>query len=173
MHYFHLRLFYIHESSSHIIILVDGFHISWEGKLWRIEARKHYKARGAFLLETDCGLKLYKSFEGSKNRALFEDKVKQHLFLNGYPNTDLFVRTIEDEILSEDSAGCQYIMKSWFWGEECNLKELSQIETAAANLGRLHSVLKGVEFTAEQMEHNISSDLMDTFDKGKKTEERI
>jgi len=41
IHYFHLRLFYIHESLSHIIILVDGFHVSWEGKLWRIEARKH------------------------------------------------------------------------------------------------------------------------------------
>ncbi len=142
-------------------------------KRYRLKIYNIYKARGAFLLETDCGLKLYKSFEGSKNRALFEDKVKQHLFLNGYPNTDLFVRTIEDEILSEDSAGCQYIMKSWFWGEECNLKELSQIETAAANLGRLHSVLKGVEFTAEQMEHNISSDLMDTFDKRNRELKRV
>ena len=63
-------------------------------KRYRLKIYNIYKARGAFLLETDCGLKLYKSFEGSKNRALFEDKVKQHLFLNGYPNTDLFVRTI-------------------------------------------------------------------------------
>jgi hypothetical protein len=142
-------------------------------KRYRLKIYNIYRARGAFLLETDCGLKLYKCFEGSKNRALFEDKVKEHLALNGYPNTDLFVRTLEDDIISEDSVGCQYMMKNWFWGEECNLKELSQIEAAASNLARLHNVLKGVEFSEEQLEHNISPDLMETFDKRNRELKRV
>lgn len=142
-------------------------------KNYRLKIHNIYRARGAFLLETDCGLKLFKCFEGSKNRALFEDRVKEHLFMNGYPNTDLFVKTVDDEIISEDGAGCQYIMKNWFNGEECNLKELPHIEAAAANLARLHGVLYNVEFSNEQMEHNISSDLMETFEKRNRELKRV
>ncbi|MHB8129910.1 MAG: hypothetical protein ACYDEX_13010 [Mobilitalea sp.] len=142
-------------------------------KRYRLKIYNMYRARGAFLLETDCGLKLFKCFEGSRNRALFENKVKEHLLLHGYNNTDLFVKTLEEEIISDDSAGCQYIMKNWFWGEECNLKELSQIEAAAANLARLHCALKEVDFTKEQLEHNNSPDLMETFDKRNRELKRV
>jgi Ser/Thr protein kinase RdoA (MazF antagonist) len=142
-------------------------------KRYRLKIYNIYRARGAFLLETDCGLKLYKCFEGSRNRALFENKVKEHLLLHGYNNTDLFVKTLEDDVISEDSAGCQYIMKDWFWGEECNLKELSQIESASSNLARLHCILKDVEFTQEQLEHNISPNLMETFDKRNRELKRV
>jgi Ser/Thr protein kinase RdoA (MazF antagonist) len=142
-------------------------------KRYRLKIYNIYRARGAFLLETDCGLKLFKCFEGSRNRAMFENKVKEHLSQHGYHNTDLFVKTLEDDIISEDSAGCQYIMKNWFWGEECNLKELSQIEAAASNLARLHLLLKDVDFTKEQLEHNISPDLMETFDKRNRELKRV
>jgi Ser/Thr protein kinase RdoA (MazF antagonist) len=142
-------------------------------KKYHLKIYNIYRARGAFLLETDCGLKLYKCFEGSKNRALFENKVKEHLASYGYPYTDVFVKTIEDDIISEDSAGCQYIMKNWFWGEECNLKEMSQIETAAANLARLHCVLTDVDFTKDQLERNISPDLTETLDKRNRELKRV
>jgi len=132
-----------------------------------------YRARGAFLLETDCGLKLFKSFEGTINRANFEDKVKEHLFGHGYHNIDLFVRTMKGEIISQDSSGCQYTMKNWFWGEECNLKELSQIEIAAANLARLHNILVNVDFKKEEMAYNISSNLPQTFEKRSRELKRV
>lgn len=142
-------------------------------KKYRLKIYNIYRARGAFLLETDCGLKLYKCFEGSKNRAGFEHKVKEHLLDEGYINTDLFVKTIDDELLAEDGAGCQYIMKNWFWGEECNLRELSQIETASANLARLHNLLRDVDFSNEQIEHNISPNLVETFDKRNRELKRV
>ena len=142
-------------------------------KRYRLKIYNIYRARGAFLLETDCGLKLFKCFEGSRNRALFENKVKEHLFQNGYLNTDLFIKTMDDDIISEDSAGCQYIMKNWFWGEECNLKELSQIEVASANLARLHCSLTEVDFTKEQLEHNICADLTECFDKRNRELKRV
>lgn len=142
-------------------------------KKYHLKVYNIFRARGAFLLETDCGLKLFKCFEGTVNRALFEHQVKEQLQLHGYANTDIFVKTIDDEIISEDSAGCQYIMKNWFWGEECNLKDLSQIEAASANLARLHNILKDVDFTKEQLEHNIAPDLMDTFDKRNRELKRV
>ncbi len=142
-------------------------------KKYRLKIYNIYRARGAFLLETDCGLKLFKCFEGSRNRAIFENKVKEHLFQNGYYNTDLFIRTMEDDIISEDNAGCQYIMKNWFWGEECNMKELSQIEMASANLARMHCILTNVDFTKEQLEHNICADLTETFEKRNRELKRV
>lgn len=142
-------------------------------KRYSLKVYNIYRARGAFLLETDCGLKLFKCFEGSRNRALFEHKVKEHLFQNGFHNTDLFVKTIEDDIISEDSLGNQYIMKNWFWGEECNLKELSQIEASSTNLAKLHCILQKVDFTREQLEYNISDDLTETFDRRNRELKRV
>jgi len=142
-------------------------------KRYSLKIYNIYRARGAFLLETDCGLKLFKCFEGSRNRAQFEHKVKEHLFQNGFHNTDLFVKTIEDDIISEDSLGNQYIMKNWFWGEECNLKELSQIEASATNLAKLHCCLKDVDFTKEQLEYNISDDLTESFDRRNRELKRV
>lgn len=142
-------------------------------KSYRLKIYNIYRARGALLLETDNGLKLFKCFEGSKNRAMFEHTVKEHLSTNGYFNIDLFIKSTEDDIVSVDSAGCRYVMKNWFWGEECNLKDLSQIELASANLARLHLALKGVEFTQEQLEYSVTGDLMDTFEKRNRELKRV
>lgn len=142
-------------------------------KKYSLKVYNIYRARGAYLLETDSGLKLLKCFEGSKNRAIFEHNVKEHLFMHGYYNTDLYVKTIEDEIVAEDQSGCHYIIKNWYWGEECNLKELSQIELASANLANLHNVLRGVEFSKEQLEYNIIGNLNETFEKRNRELKRV
>lgn len=142
-------------------------------KRYRLKIYNMYKARGAFLIESDNGLKLYKCFEGSKNRALFEHKIKEHLLEKGYINTDLFVKTIDDDIIAEDSSGCQYIMKNWFWGEECNLLELSQVKAAASNLARLHNLMTGIDFSREQTTYNIAADLPQTFDKRNRELKRV
>lgn len=132
-----------------------------------------YRARGAYLLETDKGLKLLKCFDGSKNRVIFEHIIKEHLYNNGYCNTDLYVKTIEEDIIAEDQSGCRYMVKNWFWGEECNLKELSQIEVASANLAKLHNTLRGVKFTEEQLEYNITDNLKETFEKRSRELKRV
>lgn len=142
-------------------------------KQYPLKVYNIYRARGAYLLETDSGLKLLKCFEGSRNRALFEHSVKEHLYMHGYYNTDLYVKTIEDDIIATDQFGCRYIVKNWFWGEECNLKELSQIEMASANLASLHSLLRGVKLTSEQMEYSISGNLHNIFEKRNRELKRV
>lgn len=142
-------------------------------KKYPLKVYNIYRARGAYLLETDCGLKLFKSYEGSRNRAMFEHIVKEHLYMHGYHNIDLYVKTTDGDIIAEDQSGGRYIVKNWFWGEECNLKELAQIETASANLARLHSILKEVELTGDQIEHNIDSNLQETFEKRNRELKRV
>mgnify|MGYP000860395295 CR=1 FL=1 len=140
---------------------------------YRLKVHNIYRARGAFLLETDCGIKLFKSYDGTRNKAMFEHTVKEHLFDHGYYNSDLFVKTIDDDIIVEDSNGCKYIMKNWFWGEECNLKELSQIEIGAANLGNLHNILTNVNLTKNQIEYNTADNLFNLFEKRNRELKRV
>lgn len=142
-------------------------------KKYPLKVYNIYRARGAYLIETDCGLKLFKCYEGSRNRALFEHTVKEHLYMHGYHNVDLYVKTIEDDIIAEDQSGCRYVLKNWFWGEECNLKDLLQVETASANLAKIHNILRGVNFTGEQVEYNTEGDLKETFEKRNRELKRV
>lgn|GEM_PF-35319 len=173
-----------HELIRHIILLEDRYYLlpgveSVEDryqevlKCYPLKVYNIYRARGAYLLETDCGLKLFKCFEGSRNRAMFEHNVKEHLYKHGYNNTDLYVKTLDNDIMAEDQSGYRYIIKNWFLGEECNLKELSQIEKASANLARLHVILRNVEFSAEQTAYNTADNLPETFNKRNRELKRV
>lgn len=97
-------------------------------KQYPLKVYNIYRARGAYLLETDSGLKLLKCFEGSRNRALFEHSVKEHLYMHGYYNTDLYVKTIEDDIIATDQFGCRYIVKNWFWERNVILKSCHRLK---------------------------------------------
>ncbi len=142
-------------------------------KAYQLKVYNIYRARGAYLLETDCGLKHFKCFEGSKGRVQLEHTVKEHLFQLGYYNIDLFVKTSEGDIISLDSAGSQYIMKNWFLGEGCNLNDLSHVKRASTNLGKLHLILTNVELTAEQLEFNNSLNLNEIFKKRSREIRRV
>ena len=132
-----------------------------------------YRARGAFLLETNQGLKLLKSFEGSKNHLLFENKVKQALVDQGFTRVDSLVPNKVGEYISEDSMGVKYIIKNWFSGEECNLKELKDVQKAATNLGMIHSLARGIEQEEEERKYLVQTDLSVVFDKHNKELKRV
>lgn len=100
--------------------------------------RNVHRARGAFLLDTDKGIKLFKNYHGIKTKLEFEHRIKEGLKERGFQNIDGFIINNENEIISTDSRGQQYIMKDWYVGEECNLKEVSQVKRAANCLGELH-----------------------------------
>ena len=83
-----------------------------------------YRTRGAWILETTKGLRLLKSFDGKTKHLEFEHEVKEYLYENGFPLTDRFEKNKEQQLISQDTTGKQYIVKEWISGEECNLKEL-------------------------------------------------
>lgn len=112
-----------------------------------------YRARGALLLDTDRGLKLYGKYGGSKQHIENENKIKQHLIDQGYKNVDQYIPNKEGEWITENSHGEKMVIRDWFQGEECSLKEKSQAEGAAKNLAVLHKKLKGVKLSFEEKGH--------------------
>lgn len=140
---------------------------------YSIKIYNTYRTRGAFILETDRGLKLLKNFEGSKNRVEFENTLLEYLTDQDYPYIDLYVRNTMNEIITEDSSGSKYVLKNWFPGEECNLRDESDVADAAVNLANLHTLLREVPLTEEQVLHNSYVDLMELFDKRNRELKRV
>ena len=132
-----------------------------------------YRARGAFLLETNQGLKLLKAFEASKNHLVYENKVKEALVNRGIANVDVLVQNKAGEYISDDSSGTSYIIKNWFQGEECNLKELKDVQGAAANLAMLHNHMQEIETTEEEKQYVTQLSLSVVFDKHNKELKRV
>ncbi len=140
---------------------------------YNIKIYNTYRIRGAFILETDKGLKLLKSLESSKVRIDFENTVLEYLTVQNYPCVDLYVRNNSNEIITEDGSGNKYVLKNWFPGEECNLRDEGDVADAAVNLAILHTLLREVPITEEQLLHNSNADLMEVFDKRNRELRRV
>lgn len=138
-----------------------------------IKIHNTYRTRGAFILETNHGIKLCRNFEGSKNRVEFENRILEHLRDAGYQYVDNYMYNINNEIVTEDSRNNQYVIKNWYIGDECNLKELRDILKATNNLAVLHSKMRGVSLTTEQIKYNTYNNLFELFEKHNRELKRV
>lgn len=132
-----------------------------------------YKARGAVVLETDKGLLLLKNFDGSLARVEFENAVKEYLIQKGYSNVDLYLRNMDGELVTEDNMGNKFVLKNWFVGEECNLKETSDVLNATTNLAIMHTLLVDVPLEDEVKKNNVQTNLFDLFEKRNRELKRV
>ncbi|RHP35182.1 CotS family spore coat protein [Lachnotalea sp. AF33-28] len=102
------------------------------------------RGRGAVICETDKGLKLLKECTAGENRIMFEDKVLSGLELRGNLYVDKYVRSIDQKLVTEDSDGTRYVLKDWFDGKECDVKNPSEIILGVKELAVLHKALRGI-----------------------------
>lgn len=119
-----------------------------------------YRTRGAYVLETDQGLKLLCLYEGSDQRLEFENSVKHQVYRNGYERVDLFNLNKENSVLSTNTAGDKYYIKDWFDGEECSLKKEDKVLLAVRNLAKLHSCMDNICLTEEQKTSYVQGNLL-------------
>lgn len=142
-------------------------------KQYNMAIRNVYRVRGAYILETDQGLKLYRNYEGSENKVEFEQSVKEHLYKTGYSKIDLYLRNQNGELITADSMGTKYIIKSWFNAEECNLREVSNIVAASRNLADLHNYMQSVQTGSTDQNAKYVSNLGTQFDKHNRELKRV
>ena len=142
-------------------------------KQYNVKIYNTYRIRGAFILETDKGLKLLKALDGSKNRVEFENQILQHLSLRNYDTIDQYVLNSQNEIITEDTLGNRYIMKNWHQGEEFNLRDEKDVYESTRNLALIHSLLRDVDIDTEQFEFSGSGSLMDVYEKRNRELKRV
>lgn len=107
------------------------------------KVRSIVRVRGAFVLDTDMGIRIIRPWDVTKKKIEFEDRVTKLLVNRGYKNVDYIIENNEGMLTTQNSSGDSYVVKNWFWGDECRVKEKEDLILAAGNLGKLHKLLQG------------------------------
>ena len=107
------------------------------------------RGRGAWLCETNQGLKLLREYKGTLKRLEFEDQVFSQMKETCHLNVDRYVRNKDGELLSSAEDGTRWIVKDWYADRECNLKDSKEVLCAIEQIASLHKVLRRIEFKEE------------------------
>ena len=116
---------------------------------YALEIRSLRRGRGAWICETDQGLKLLREYKGTKKRLEFEEAVLAVLKEESTIRVDQYVRNKEGEILSAAEDGSRYIVKDWFSERECNVQSEEEVIRAVSQIARLHRLLRTIRTEEE------------------------
>ncbi len=131
------------------------------------------RVKGAWMLETDRGLKSLGSCNYSEGKVRFEQKIKQYAKSNGFSPIDLFVPNREQNFLVQGPYSEMFVMRDWFYGEECNVKNSEHVLQMVETLARLHICMTGLELSAEEKEFCRQPKLTELFEKRNKELRRV
>ena len=107
------------------------------------------KGRGALLAETEQGWLILKEYTGPEARLELQEKLLQAVRDAGFPGAEQLLRNKEGELLTRDQDRTAYIVKTWFDGRECNLRDVKECQNAARTLGRLHLAMEQPQLAAQ------------------------
>lgn len=131
------------------------------------------RVKGAWILETDRGLKNLGSCGYSEGKVKFEQKVKQFAKQQGFSALDLYVPNREENFLVQGPYNEMFVMRDWFPGEECNAKSREHVLKTVETLARLHNCLNGLSLTEEEKEFCLQPKLTEIFEKRNKELRRV
>lgn len=117
---------------------------------YELKVLRTWKGRGAILCETDQGLKILKEYTGSKEKIAMQNQILTYIREQGFEKVEQLVKNKEDEFVTTDIDRNVYILKDYFEGRECNIKEEAELLQAMQTLSRLHKAIgaKGNDFLA-------------------------
>jgi len=121
--------------------------------MYEMEVLNVSRGRGAFVYRTTEGVRLLKAYPYSENHLIYESLLKSVLAERGYLNIDSILYNKEGQLLTAGRDGRHYVMKKWFEGQECDLKDKYQVEAAVKNMAVLHGVMKNIRFECPWMAH--------------------
>lgn len=140
---------------------------------YELKVYKAGRVKGTWMLETDRGLKCLGTCNYSEGKIKFEQKVKQFAAEHGFEKLDLYVPNREQGFLVQGPYNEWFVMKDWFYGEECNAKDRNHVLKATETLAKLHNCLTGLELTEEEKEFCIQPKLCDVFERRNKELRRV
>lgn len=132
---------------------------------YNFKIHNSFRIRGAHIIETNIGPKLFKGLECSVNHVNFENEIQQVLVKRAYPYLDLYVPNSKKEIITTDSMGNQFFIKDWYSGLECDLKQEEDVLNGVANLACIHNLLRNVPISEESRTLNGEINLNESFEK--------
>ncbi len=104
-----------------------------------IEVLRTWKGRGAILCETPQGTLILKEYAGHKEKALFQDALLNMVRDKGFENVENILKNKDQELLTQDQDGTYYVLKTYFEGRECNVRDMNECSLAMNTLARFHN----------------------------------
>lgn len=101
-----------------------------------------YKGRGATICDTDQGLKILKEYKGSEARADFLYKTLLFVRESGQRQVDCIVQTKEERSIARDTDETTYLVRDWYEGRECDVRNRDDILKAIRHLASVHTILR-------------------------------
>lgn len=111
---------------------------------YNIEIKGTRRIRGAFFCDTNEGTMLLKETKISARRAPLLYEALSRLEKRGNINVDTPVFTKDGELLVTSREGTVYMLKRWYQGRECDIRQENELLRAAGQLARLHRELDAV-----------------------------
>lgn len=128
---------------------------------YHLEIRRLYRGRGAWLCDTEQGLKLFRIYHGSPKHLQWEMMVKACLRERGYVYIDQFVANQEGSFLTPDEDGQNYVLTDWYEGRECSTRDREEILRAVVHMAALHKGLHDITRSGDIDEVFSQGNLLD------------
>lgn len=122
-------------------------------KKYPVKVTAKRRIRGAILLEAKEGTYTLVNYRDSARKLLFQEKVKSNLIEKGYLYVDQGIPNENGEYLTKDPMGNRWLMKRWYVGRECNLRDDREILRATKHMAQLHQLMRleeSVDLAKEQ-----------------------
>lgn len=129
------------------------------------------KGRGCTLCETDKGLKLLKERKGYQQRVEFQNEVLNLLKDSSDFKIDGFIKTTQNELIAKDKDEVCYVLKDWYDGRECDVRNEQEILLAVRQMATMHKVL--FLCNQELIQKNHKEDLGEEFEKHNKELKKV
>lgn len=107
-----------------------------------IEVLRTAKGRGAVLCEAKQGYFIFKEYSGHPDKLKFQNELLKAVAGESKIPVEQLVPTKEGELFVKDGDQTVYILKTYFMGKECNVRELEECRQAVRTLARLHKVMR-------------------------------
>ncbi len=107
-----------------------------------IEVLRTRKGRGAILCETNFGILTFKEYTGYKEKILFQDSLLSMLKEREFADAESILKNKDGELLSQDADGTYYVLKTYFEGRECNVRDMEECRQAVKTLATYHNVAR-------------------------------
>lgn len=107
-----------------------------------LDIKKTYKGRGAVIINSDS--KAYKLVPYNKTlcRLQFVNEMLKHIKKQGFENVDVVIENKEGELISTNEFQESYIVKEWYEGVECDVRNSKNVLYGIETLALLHTQMK-------------------------------
>ena len=109
---------------------------------YEIEVLRTRKGRGAILCDTQQGCLIFKEYTGREEQLCLQEQVLKRLEERGTVPAERLLVTKEGALSVTDRDGVRYILKTWWEGRECNIRDREECMEAMRLLAGLHKDLE-------------------------------